>query len=152
MDSGVLGAGGILDPDGAMDQMRAWKGRIDRLAVDTQAMSNALQELRVTVADDNGLAEVTIDSSGILVDLRLGRQVQRVAPEVTSRAILDTIRRARAQLADKSREIISDKLGSDSEAARGIAERVGQQLRIDDDPGPSAKDGDDPDGYSWRKR
>ena len=135
MDGGSLTGGGILDPDGAMEQLRAWKGRIDRLAADTQAMSTAFQDLRVTVADDNGLAEVTVDSAGVLIDLKLGRQVQRVAPEVTARTIMETIRRARTQVANRSREIITDTLGSDSDAARGIAERVSQRLLPDDSPG-----------------
>lgn len=28
--------GGILDPDGAMERLAAWKGGIDRLAADTK--------------------------------------------------------------------------------------------------------------------
>src|SRR5262245_26321242 len=112
MDNGSLTSGGILDPDGAMDQLRAWKGRIDKLATDTQAMSTAMQDLRVTLADDNGLAEVTVDSTGLLVGLKLGRQVQRVAPEVTANTIMETIQKARTQIADRSREIIAETLGT----------------------------------------
>ncbi|MFR9779616.1 YbaB/EbfC family nucleoid-associated protein [Micromonospora sp. MS34] len=123
----------MLDPDGAMDRLAAWKGRIDRLAADTRAMSDRLQELRVTVADGNGLCEVTVDSAGGLVDLRLGPRIQRVAPDVVARTVMDTIREARRQLADRSQEIIADTVGTESAAARAIAERVGQQLR-DADP------------------
>jgi hypothetical protein len=149
MDNGSLTSGGILDPDGAMDQLRAWKGRIDKLAADTQAMSTAMQDLRVTVADDNGLAEVTVDSTGLLVGLKLGRQVQRVAPEVTANTIMETIRKARTRIADRSREIIADTLGTESEAARGIAERVSQRLLPSDEPNQSP--GDD-DGADWQRR
>jgi DNA-binding protein YbaB len=149
MDNGSLTSGGILDPDGAMDQLRAWKGRIDKLAADTQTMSNAMQDLRVTVADDNGLAEVTVDSAGLLVGLKLGRQVQRVAPEVTANTIMETIRKARTRIAERSREIIADTLGTESEAARGIAERVSQRLLPPDEPSQSP--GDD-DGADWRRR
>lgn len=31
MDAGVYG-GGVLDPDGAMERLLAWKSRIDKLA------------------------------------------------------------------------------------------------------------------------
>jgi hypothetical protein len=156
MNQSFLGDGGILDPDGAMEQMQAWKGRIDKLAADTQAMSNALQDLRVTVADKTGLAEVTVDSAGLLVDLKLGRQVQKVAPEVSAQTIMATVRQARAQLADRSREIISETLGTESEAARGIAERVSQRLRIDEDGdggegGAPAAD-DEPGAHDWQRR
>jgi DNA-binding protein YbaB len=148
MDNGSLTGGGILDPDGAMDQLRAWKGRIDKLAADTQAMSTAMQDLRVTVADDNGLAEVTVDSAGLLVGLKLGRAVQRVSPEIAAQTIMENIRKARTRIADRAQEIISEKLGTESEAARGIADRVGQRLRPPEDSGaaPGDEDGD------WRRR
>ncbi|WP_229791879.1 YbaB/EbfC family nucleoid-associated protein [Micromonospora fulviviridis] len=147
--SGALGGGGVLDPDGAMDRMRAWKGRIDKLAADTKVMSDRLQELRVTVEDDNGLAEVTVDSSGALLDLRLGRQIQRVSPEVVAEAVMAAIRRAKGQLAERSQEIIAETVGTDSAAARAIAERVHRQLRPDPEPGwgePGSYD-----GHGWRR-
>ncbi|MEH0985719.1 YbaB/EbfC family nucleoid-associated protein [Micromonospora sp. CPCC 205556] len=129
MDAGVAGGGGLLDPDGAMDRLAAWKGRIDKAAADTKAMSDRLQQLRVTAVDSNGLVEVTIDSAGALVDLRLGRQIQRVAPDVVARTIMDTIREAKVNLAARSQEIIAETMGTESTAARAIAERVGHQFR-----------------------
>ena len=129
MDAG----GGLLDPGGAMDRLAAWRGRIERVAADTRAMSDALQELRVTAADTNGLAEVTIDSSGTLVDLRLGRQIQRVAPEVVARTIMETIRDAKTRLASRSQELITETMGDDP-AAQALAERVGEQLRPPEPP------------------
>lgn len=147
--SGALSGGGVLDPDGAMDQMRAWKGRIDKLAADTKAMSDRLQELRVTTEDDNGLAEVTVDSSGALLDLRLGRQIQRVSPEVVAQAVMDAIRRAKGQLAERSQEIIAETVGTESAAARAIAERVGRQLRPDPEPGRGEPGSYD--GHGWHR-
>ncbi|KUL21414.1 hypothetical protein ADL15_50690 [Actinoplanes awajinensis subsp. mycoplanecinus] len=119
---------GILDPDGAREHLAAWKGNIDRLAVDTRRMSDRLQELRVTATDTNRMVEVTVDSSGSLVNLSLGERTQRVAPEVVARTIMATIREAKGQLAEKSKEIIADTLGTESVAAREIADRVEQQL------------------------
>ncbi|WBB65959.1 YbaB/EbfC family nucleoid-associated protein [Micromonospora sp. WMMD812] len=139
MGAGIPGTGGLLDPDGAMERLAEWKGRIDRLAADTRAMNDRLQDLRVTTADGNGLAEVTVDSAGALVDLRLGQRIHRVAPDVVARTIMDTIRVARQQLADRAQEIIADTVGTESAAARAIAERVGQQLR-DADPTPDGSD------------
>ncbi|MET8042108.1 YbaB/EbfC family nucleoid-associated protein [Micromonospora sp. NPDC005215] len=129
MTAEVPNAGGLLDPDGAMDRLAEWKGRLDQLATATDAMSERVQELRVTVADGNGLVEVTVDSAGALVDLRLGQRIQRVAPDVVARTIMSTIGLAKRQLADRAQEIIGETLGTDSPAARAIAERVGQQLR-----------------------
>ncbi|TQJ25658.1 YbaB/EbfC DNA-binding family protein [Micromonospora sp. A202] len=134
MTAEVPHAGGLLDPDGAMDRLAGWKGRLHELATATDAMSNRIHDLRVTVADGNGLVEVTVDSVGALVDLQLGQRVQRVAPDVVARTIMSTIAAAKRQLADRAQEIIGDTLGTDSPAARAIAERVGQQLRDADSP------------------
>ncbi|MEU5940095.1 YbaB/EbfC family nucleoid-associated protein [Micromonospora sp. NPDC047548] len=140
MDADLPGSGGVLDPDSAMERLSAWKGRIDKVAADTKSMSNRLQQLRVTAADGNGMVEVRIDSVGALVDLQLGRQIQRVAPDVVARTIMNTIREAREKLADRSQEIIAETVGTESAAARAIAERVGQQLR---GPDPAPESGDD---------
>ena len=128
--------GGLLDPEGARAYLRDWKGRIDQMAADTKAMSDRLERLRVTVADSNGLAEVTIDSTGALVGVRFSERIQRVAPEVVSRAVMSALREARLTAAERSRQVITETMGSESVAARTIAERVERQLRgRDEDDG-----------------
>lgn len=126
--------GGVLDPDGAMEHLAAWKGRVDKLAADTRAMSDRLETLRVTAVDANRLVEVTIDASGNLVDLQLGQRTQRVAPDVVARTIMQTIGEAKGKLAEQAKEIITETLGTESPAAREIAARVERQLR----PAPPA--------------
>ena len=123
---------GLLDPGGAMDRLDAWKGRIDRLAADTKAMSDRLRELRLTVTDRDGLVELTVDSVGALVDLRLTPRILRLPPEQVAATIMDTLRVAKARLADQAQEIIASTVGTESVAARTISERVGQQLRGDE--------------------
>jgi DNA-binding protein YbaB len=117
----------ILDPDGAREQLEAWRGRIDRLAADTKSMSDQMQQLRVTAKDRDGVVEVTVDSSGSLIDLKLQR-VARISGEELARTILDTVREAKRQVAARSLEVIESTLGTDSPAARGIAERVRDHL------------------------
>jgi DNA-binding protein YbaB len=112
-----------------MDRIAAWRGKIDKLAADTKTMSDRMQDLRVSAADPNGLVEVTVDSTGALVDLRLGQRIQRVAPDVVARTIMATIQEAKRVIAARAQEILADTIGTDSPAGRAIAERVGQQLR-----------------------
>ncbi|MDG4806717.1 YbaB/EbfC family nucleoid-associated protein [Micromonospora sp. WMMD1120] len=138
MTAEVPHAGGLLDPGGAMDRLAEWKGRLDQLATATDAMSDRMRDLRVTVADGNGLAEVTVDSTGALVDLQLGQRIQRVAPDVVARTIMSTIALAKRQLADRAQEIIGDTLGPDSPTGQAMAERIGQRLR--DDPAVGGPD------------
>lgn len=116
--------GGILDPDGAMEELAAWKGRIDQLAADTQEMSDRLQQLRVTARDEHGMVEVTIDTSGALTDLRLGRRIQQIEPDAVARAIMQTIGEARGVVADRSKEILADTIGLSSPAAQKIAAQL----------------------------
>ncbi|MGW5646149.1 YbaB/EbfC family nucleoid-associated protein [Saccharopolyspora sp. NPDC003752] len=145
--------GNILDPDGARERLAAWKGRIDKLAADTQTMSDRLQQARATASDPNGLVEVTIDSTGALVGLQLTSRIQRVAPDVVAQAIMATLGAAKNKLADQSQEIIADTVGTESPAARAIADSVERHLRTGPAPEPAAPDAEDYDeGYEINTR
>jgi len=137
----------VFDPDAARERVAAWKGRIDQLAADTQAMSDRLQQVRISAADPGGLAEVTVDSTGALVGLRLTDRIQRTAPDVVAQAVMSLVRQARGQAAQRSQEVIADTMGQDSAAGRAIAEQVGQHLRA----APAAED-DDFGGQSFLRR
>ncbi|MEU7907055.1 YbaB/EbfC family nucleoid-associated protein [Actinoplanes sp. NPDC049118] len=129
MAAGLSDEGGILDPDGAREYLRGWKGRVDRMAVDAKAVSERLGQLRVTAEDANAIAEVTIDSTGALVDIRFSERIQHAQPDVVSRAVMSAVREARSNAADRSRQIVLDIMGGESVAARAIAERMAEQLR-----------------------
>jgi DNA-binding protein YbaB len=134
-------SGGILDPDAARERVAAWKGRIEKMAADTQAMSDRLQQVRVTVSDPGGLAEVTVDSTGALVGLRLTERIQRTAPDTVAQAVMSLLQQARGQVASQTQEVIAETMGPDSAAGRAIAEQVGRHLRGT----PPAADDDDGD-------
>ncbi|WP_194202009.1 YbaB/EbfC family nucleoid-associated protein [Glycomyces albidus] len=119
---------GIPDPEASRQHLEAWKGRIDRLAADTQAMSEQFEGLKVTAADPYGLVQVTVDSSGNLVDLVLSERTRRIGTEETAQAVLGAIQLAKAKIADRSAEIISETLGADSAAGQAIANRVRSKL------------------------
>lgn len=125
--------GGIPDPEASRDRLVAWKGRIDQLAADTQAMSDQMEQLRVTVMDPRRIVQVTVDSTGNLVDVLFSELIRRFTPEEVSQALMATIRAAKLQVADRSAEIIEATLGSDSSAGRAIADRVRKQLSPPDE-------------------
>jgi DNA-binding protein YbaB len=116
------------DPEDARSYLDDWQGRVERMAASTQAMSDRLGQLRVSAEDANGLAEVTIDSNGALQDVRFSEQIQRYAPDAVSRAVMSALREARKKAAERSRQIIAETVGSESLAARTIADRLEQQL------------------------
>jgi DNA-binding protein YbaB len=119
----------LLDPDAATAYLQDWQNNVERRAAATQAMSDRLKALRVSATDDNGLTEVTIDATGALVDVDFTDRIQRVAPDVVSRAVMAAVREARRKAALRTRQIVTETMGEDSIAARTIAERAEQQLR-----------------------
>lgn len=121
----------LLDPDAARDRLAAWKGRVDKLAADTKSMGEQMRQLRIVASDPERMTEVTIDSTGSLVALRLTDRIDRVTPDVVASTIMATIRAARNQLADKSQQIIAETMGTESAAARAISDSVGQHLRAE---------------------
>lgn len=122
--AGVLAGEPFLDPDSSRDYLRSWTQRVDTLTADTQAMSERIKQLRVSASDGNDLAEVTIDSAGVLVDLELNSRIHRFGPEVVARAVMTAYGKARMAVAARSREIAEEVLGPDSLAARTIAARM----------------------------
>lgn len=118
----------ILDPDGARERLAAWKGRIDKLAADTKSMSEQLQGLRITAHDPAGMAEVTIDSTGTMVNLKLTDRIGKATPETVAATIMSTLGTARRQLAERSKEILADTVGTESAAGRAIVESVSRNL------------------------
>lgn len=119
---------GFLDPDASRAYLQSWKEKADQAAARAQAMAEQLQRLRVTAVDDNGLAEVTIDSSGVLLDLELTDRIHRYAPEAVARAVLSALRAARQKAAGQAHDIAVEAMGPDSLSARTIADRMRQQL------------------------
>lgn len=140
----------LLDPGGAVERLKAWKNRIDKLAADTRAMSERLAPVRVVTADPGGLAEVTVDSSGSLVGLRLTERIQRTQPEVVAQAILATLAVARRELAERSQEIVAETVGVDSATGRAVVEQLRRQARDSSTASPDDDEGFDDRSYLRR--
>jgi DNA-binding protein YbaB len=127
----------FLDPDASREYLRSWRENVDRVAARAAAMSEQMERLRVTARDGNGLAEVTIDSAGVLIGLELTDRIHRFAPEAVARAVMGALREARAKAADRAHDIAVETMGPDSLSARTTAERMRQALvRPDDEDQP----------------
>ena len=128
----VSDAESFLDPDASRDYLRSWKANIDRTAARAATMAERLDQLRATAEDGDGLAEVTIDSSGVLVNLELTERIHRHAPEAVARAVMSALREARTKAAQRAQEIAVETMGPDSLSARTTADRMRQLLeRLD---------------------
>jgi DNA-binding protein YbaB len=129
----------FLDPDGARLYLESVQERAQQNAANARLMRAQIDQLRVHASDDNGLAEVTIDANGVLVDLELTDRIHRYEPRVTARAVLEALREARVSAVERSREIAAATLGPDSLSARTFTERLEQQLLAAD---PTTRDVD----------
>lgn len=118
----------LLDPDMALDRITAWQDGIREIATRTRTMSTRLTALRVTVSDPRHLVSLTIDSSGVLLDLRFGPRATRQEPDTLARAVLATLQDARRQALDRTRRIIVETIGPDSPAASEMLSRASDRL------------------------
>ncbi|MEU6857585.1 YbaB/EbfC family nucleoid-associated protein [Glycomyces sp. NPDC046736] len=112
------------DPAAAVARIEEWKARLDTMAANTRAMSERREGLRCTHQDPNHIVEVTVDSSGALIDVRFSERIKRVQPDDVSRTLMETITEARRLASEQTAEIIGETMGEDSAAGQAIAERL----------------------------
>ena len=137
----------FLDPDASREYLRSWKENVDRMAARAAAMSEQMERLRVTARDGNDLAEVTIDSTGVMVGLELTDRIHRFEPEVVARAVMNALREAKVKAADQAHDIAVDTMGPDSLSARTTADRMRHALERPDDGRTTDEDAPGQKGY-----
>jgi DNA-binding protein YbaB len=130
----------FLDPDASREYLRSWQENIDRTAARAAAMRDEMERLRVTARDSNGLAEITIDSAGVLVGLELTDRIHRYEPAAVARAVMSALREARTEAADRAHDIAVETMGPDSLSARTIADRMRHALQRPDDDEPAERE------------
>ena len=135
--SSVSDAEAFLDPDASRDYLRTWREDAERKAERAGSMAAQIEQLRTSAKDDNDLAEVTVDSAGVLVDLVLTDRIHRNEPEAVARAVMSALRKARMRTAERARDIAVDAMGPDSMSAQVFGDRI-QQLRESSDAAEEA--------------
>ena len=118
-----------IDPASARARLADWKERTDRMAEDTQTLASQVQALKVTAADREELAEVTVDHTGSPIDLVFSTRIKRVPEETAAEAVLEAIRAAKTKLAERSQELV----GADSPAGQAFISGLKRQFNSDDD-------------------
>ncbi|HVV20385.1 MAG TPA: YbaB/EbfC family nucleoid-associated protein [Pseudonocardiaceae bacterium] len=101
--------------------------RLDKWAVDAkakaeryQAMSSAAHQVAVRETSPDGLVTVTIDSAGNVTDLKLTDRVQQLTGAQVAAAVLTTMRRAQAKLADRLGEVMAATIGDDRRTTEAV--------------------------------
>ncbi|WP_229402259.1 YbaB/EbfC family DNA-binding protein [Micromonospora okii] len=91
--------------DEAARRLDDWESSVAARAARAKALSAQVQALTGTAASPDRRVQVTVDSSGLLVGLRLDESTRQNSAAQTARQILDTTRDARANLLRKVAEV-----------------------------------------------
>ncbi|WP_320064386.1 YbaB/EbfC family DNA-binding protein [Micromonospora sp. RTGN7] len=124
--------------DEATRRLDDWESSLAARAARARTLSAQVQALTGTASSPDRAVEVTVDSSGLLVDLRLDERTRRDAAAHTARQILDTTRAARADLLRRVTEVTTRTLDVDDPTAAALVDSY--RRRLDPDQGtPDAR-------------
>ncbi len=107
-------------PQDPEEMLADWEHRIARQTAMTSELSQRLEETSASVEATDGVATVTVDSSGGMTELRLSDQAMRLPASELASVILDTNRRAQAKMARQMVDVVSGLYGAGSETASFI--------------------------------
>ena len=116
---------GALDIEAVRERLRGLQESAAARAEATQQLSQQLQSITATATDAAHVVTVTVDSSGNVTDLRLTERIRGRQPDWLSETIMDTIKAARANLAEQTREAVGRTIGADSATGQAIVRRFG---------------------------
>jgi DNA-binding protein YbaB len=129
--------------EAAEDWVRSWTAAASERAAAAQALSDQVSHLSVAASDRDGAVTVTVNGSGVMIDLRLTEAAGRQPMDRLARTILRTMHIAQSSLADRVAGIAAQTTGADSETARAVVSSFERRF-----PSPP-----DPDGHeegTWR--
>lgn len=115
-----------------------WRTGVADQAKRYDAASRAIDGVTVTETAAGGAIMVTVASSGIPTDLRLGADVGRMKPDEIASQIMACLRRAQARLADRVGAAVTETVG-DGVGAAAIAGEYRHRF-----PVPPDMDGEPP--------
>ncbi|MEU0546756.1 YbaB/EbfC family DNA-binding protein [Micromonospora sp. NPDC005979] len=125
-DDAALGA--------AERRLDEWESSLAERAERAKTLSTRMRELTGTAHTPDRAVLVTVDSAGLLIDLRLDERTRQQPAARTAQQILDTTRAARADLLRQ----VADSLGDDA-SARAIIDSYRDRLGHDQGPNDAGR-------------
>ncbi|MEU1757185.1 YbaB/EbfC family DNA-binding protein [Micromonospora matsumotoense] len=114
--------------DAAARRLDGWESSFTDRAERAKHLAAQVQALTGTARSPDRTIEVTVDPTGLLIDLRLDEQTRQHSAAHTARGILATTRAARADLLRQLTEATTRVLGADDPTAQAIIESHRQRL------------------------
>jgi DNA-binding protein YbaB len=106
--------------DAAENWVRSWTASVSERAAAAQSLSDQVAKLKVAASDGDRMITVTVNGSGVMIDLRLSQEAARLNMDDLASMILHTMRRAQAALADRVADIAHRTVGRDSDTASAV--------------------------------
>jgi YbaB/EbfC DNA-binding family len=108
--------------------LRDYEARIDDQLVQARQLQSAMESVSATHQVRDGAIEVTVDSSGGLVDLYLNEYAIRLGPGELAREIVTCSRGAQAKLAQKMNRAVSSVLGSGTQTGEFVTQSFAEKF------------------------
>ncbi|MET8364795.1 YbaB/EbfC family DNA-binding protein [Micromonospora sp. NPDC005194] len=120
--------------DAAGRRLDEWESSLAERAERAKTLSARMQDLTGSARNADRTIDVTVDSAGLLIDLRLDERIRQQSAARTARQILDTTRAARTDLLRQVADVTAESLGDDA-SAQAIIDSY--RSRLSRDQGPS---------------
>ncbi|MDW5327918.1 YbaB/EbfC family nucleoid-associated protein, partial [Plantactinospora sp. KLBMP9567] len=114
--------------DAALRRVDAWQASFADRAERVAELSRRLAGLRVTTRGADGLVEVTLDTSGMLVDLWLDERTRQQPAAQVAVEIVATVRAARTELLHRMTEATVESLGAGDPAGQALVDSYASRL------------------------
>ncbi|WP_430502562.1 YbaB/EbfC family DNA-binding protein [Micromonospora trifolii] len=102
--------------DAAERRLDDWETSLAERAKRAKTLSATMRDLTGTAHNADQTVDVTVDSAGLLIDLRLDERIRQQPAAHTARQILETTTAARADLLRQVSDAVTESLGDDASA------------------------------------
>src|SRR5689334_9411234 len=99
------------------DLLRSFELRAEEQAAQARRLSARIEQSTATAESTGGEVTVTVDSTGGLAALRFGAAAERLPLDRLAALVLETSRRAQAEIAKQVGDLVSDTYGLGSPTA-----------------------------------
>ncbi|TNH24925.1 YbaB/EbfC family nucleoid-associated protein [Micromonospora orduensis] len=114
--------------DAADRRLDEWETSLAEQASRATTLSTRLRAITGTATSPDGAVEVTVDSNGLLADLRLDERIRQQSATRTARQITDTTRVAHADLLKRLTGTTVEILGAGDPTGQAIIDSYRRRL------------------------
>lgn len=118
--------------DAAGRRLDEWEASMADRAARAKTLATQVQALTGSATSPDRSVQVTVDSSGLLIDLRLDERIRRYSSAQTARQIMATTRAAHADLLKQLTEATTETLGDGDPTAQAIIDSYQRRLNPDE--------------------